>query len=374
MKIKKPQLIFSLVLLLAMCCKNNDMVARGNNTELSKTVIKKYRVSENVILDISNKYGDVIFNIWDKDSIMIKAVATAYGKTSETRDKTLARTDFIFNQQNDYVTAKTVFDQSKGTLRDFWLSISDYSRALLSKEQIKVKYTVYAPAFTSVQVINKFGDVFVDAFKGNVIIDVSNGNLKIDSIPGKATIKARFCQGYIGTLSTATLDLKTSEIDLVSADRLDINSNTSKITLNHVHFLNLNSRADKININRLDTLFGNGSFSKINLYHLITSTSMEMNYGSLEIGTINPGFEKITVLGKSTDVRLTLSKKSYVKTTLQAKTGKLRLPLGNTLKQVYTDGKENFIHASGYLGNKSGPHAEIVIDAQGGNLQIDITP
>lgn len=371
MKIRTTkQLVYSLIVAVLMSVPHIGKASKAN-TQLSKTIDKRFKCSDQTIVDISNKYGNIIFNTWDKDSVHIKIVATASAKNSDVREKTLKRIDFEFAQQENEIIARTTIDNSHGIIKDFWYSLMDFSKAVLSVEHINVEYIIHAPKHTNIRITNKFGDVFLDEFESSTRIEVANGNLKTGNLVGNTHITLRFSDGEIGSLQHAIIDMKSSELALKEANNLDLTSNTSKMFLGKMRHLKIDSRADKVEIMEIDSIYGKGSFSKIRIRQLNGGTKLNLNFGSLKVSQLSHGFSVLDVVGKSTDIDVFMDSRISISTTLRAKVGKLHLPIDNDLKQVYTDDREKFIHASGKLGSNNGQKSEMVIDAQGGSISID---
>ena len=110
-------------------------VQAADDTKLTKTISKAYRVPLNVQLEIRNKYGTITVNTWNKDSVSAKIEITAYGKNQSNVSKELDRVEIEFVNNRDFLLIETVLDRKSGFFAELWNNIGDYSKNLLSKNQ-----------------------------------------------------------------------------------------------------------------------------------------------------------------------------------------------------------------------------------------------
>ena len=346
----------------------------ADDARLTKSIAKTYYAEQGAILEVNNKYGDVIINSWNIDSIAISITITAFGKNDEAASKLMERTNIDFTNTIDRVVISTQLDKSDGWLRDFWNELSGYSQTIISKDQLTVDFDISMPEDIALELNNKFGDIYVDERSATTRLDISNGNLKTEDLTGKVYLNLRFCEADISTLAQSDITLKSADLNIEDARKISIQSSSSDINLGSIDQLNLISRTDKININEIHSFKGRSSFSKINIKNMSHELDLETNYGNLTMEYINGGFSEILVKGKSTDINLRFDYQAYFNTRLVAKEGKFNLPEDHGLKQVYTDGTEKFIRSTGLLGVIKSNPGEVDIDAQGGKIRIDFAP
>jgi len=154
------RLLFSawlIVVITGTCLANNEVFKRS---ERVKTVSRKFKVPHTVNVNLINKYGPVIVNTWDVDSVKIDIEVTAYGKTSSEAYKILDRVDFDFFYNRDFLKIETVLDRKAGFFKELWRDIGDYSKTLLSKTKMRIEIEIYIPAYSNLTIENKFGDIY----------------------------------------------------------------------------------------------------------------------------------------------------------------------------------------------------------------------
>ena len=360
--------------LVVLVLVSNHLVFSKDNAKLTKTISKAYSTNKIDRLEIHNKYGDLILNNWDKDSVVISITIAAFGKNEEAAERLMKRTEVQFDEVSYGVEVYTEITKSDGWLKDFWNEMSGYSQTIISKDQLTIDFQVYLPADLDVELSNKYGDIYIPERTGATRLDLSNGNLKAEDLQGVLNLTVRFGNADVSMVRNGEVSLKSAEFNLEEAERLRIQSNSSEINLGAVNRLNINSRTDKIVISELANLEGQSSFTKIRLKNFGGSMDLDTNYGALTMENVYHNFAEVQVRGKSTDIELTFEHAAYFNTRLIAKDGKFELPSDHGLKQVYTDGTEKFIKSTGSLGNMNSAPGEVNIDAQGGKFKLEFAP
>jgi hypothetical protein len=345
-----------------------------DNAKLTKTISKAYSTDNIDRLKINNKYGDIILNNWDKDSVVIAISIAAFGKNEEAAERLMKRTEIQFDKVSFGVEVYTELSKSDGWLKDFWNEMSGYSQTILSKDQLSIDYQVYLPDDLNIELKNKYGDVYVPERTGDTRLDLSNGSLKAEEMQGVFDLTFRFGTADVYGILSGEVSLKSAEFNLEKANKLRLQSSSSTISLGEIDRLNLDSRTDKITVRTITDLQGQTSFTKLRLRNIEGSLDLDTNYGALTLENVYDRFSELLVRGKSTDIELTFDHTAYFNARLIAKEGKFELPSDHGLQQVYTDGTEKFIKSTGNLGNIRTAPGAVDINAQGGKVRLDFAP
>ena len=277
-------------------------LAAERDSELSKTLNRGFSLSSNGNVEIINKYGQIIVNSWDEDSVYVEIQVVAYGRTDEIVEKLINRVDFDFDQTGDFLLLKTVLDRQSGSFREFMNNNGDASKALISKNKLTIDYQVYLPMKANLEIENKFGNVYLDEINGKLKLKLSQGDLKAREINGPARLDMSFGKANIKFIANGSLILKATEIDIEKAGKLSITSSSSEMNFNYVEQIQLDSRNDQIEILEAETIEGTGRFTNIDNGFLRTNLDMDMDYGELNVYRIEDRYTAINVTGKSTDV------------------------------------------------------------------------
>ena len=365
--------IFNCWLLVLIVFSNTETFSKDND-KLTKTISKAYSTNKINRLEIHNKYGDIILNNWDKDSVVVAITIAAFGKNEEAAERLMKRTEVQFDVVSFGVEVYTELKKSDGWLKDFWNEMSGYSQSIISKDQLTIDFQVYLPEDLDLEITNKYGDVYIPDRSGATRLDLSNGNLKAEDMAGNFNLIFRFGNADISMVHSGEVSLKSAELQMEKANRLRIQSNSSEIDLGVVKQLKINSRTDKIVIEESHNLEGQSSFTKIRMRNLNGSMDLNTIYGAIIVDHVTSGFSEVLILGKSTDMSLIFDHMAYFNARVIAKEGKFELPRNHGLKQVYTDGTEKFIKSTGGLGKLNSAPGEVNINAQGGKLKLEFAP
>jgi len=274
----------------------------------SKEIVRSFAVNPETRLDISNKYGKIQVIQWKKDSVRLEVEIAVKSSSMSKLDKIMDNIEIEFTGTNYYVIAKTRFGSTNNT---FLNDLMDLSGAIIpSKNQVEINYTVMAPSNMTINLVNKFGDIFIDDMKGNVTINLSNGDIKINRLEGESNINVNFGNGTINYLNNAKLILTYADFEIRNAGQLSIVSKSSKIIINKVDIIKTESSRDKYSISEVNNLFGESYFSHLQIYKLNEEVNFTSRYGEFTADSVATDFSYINLHSEYADMNLTLSQMS----------------------------------------------------------------
>ena len=344
----------------------------AQETKLTKSINKDFDIRGKLNLEITNKYGSVIIDTWDKDEVSLKIEILAYGKDENAADKLLNRVEFDFKHSDDFLEVESVFDRKKSFFKDLVNAVGDYSASLLSKHKLQVNYELNIPESTSsVAVNNRFGDVHIGGMNGRVNVSLAHGNLKVDELRDYARINLNYGKAKIKKINEVNMTLKGAEFEVGFVGKINLNSSSSTILIENALDLDLESTNDKIEIKEVSDLSGTANFTEMKISHLTERCRLNQNYGEMKITNVNEEFVSIRLNGKSTDYALNFSDGSSFETKIYARDDKLNIADFPGLREKrYMDDKSKFVQVTGAFG-KNQTDQKLNIDAQNGDVFID---
>lgn len=344
--------------------------ATDGDTRVSKTITEGFMLPANGHLEVINKYGQILINNSDNDSIIVKLEIITYGKDREAAKKIMDRVDYDFEKTNEYLTLETILDRKSGAFKELWNSIGDYSKTLLSKNKLEINYEISVPKSITISLTNKFGDVFIDERDKRVDVEISHGNLRADRFNSISNISVSYGKAQIKHLKNGSLNFKSSEISITSMGSADIKSSSSEINIEKAEELSLNSRSDKVvRINAVSRLKGEMTFSKLNVDNLTKSLDIDLRYSDIQIDHIPFNFSLIRIDGKSSDIDLEFEANTYMDVDITAHEFRLQIPLED-LNKKYLDKKRGLAKFSGIIGDKNNYKGSLNIDSEHGAINI----
>jgi len=334
----------------------------------TKQINRRFKVTPETRIEITNKYGNIKINTWEKDSIVFDIKIKVEDKKLSRLEKLISEVDFDFVNSQHYVTARTKVGENRSGLEKEVLNFKE--TVLQSDGKIEIDYTVWMPETNQLKVENKFGDIYIDDYQGDIEIALSNGNLKSHDFSGKTNLKLSFADATINQLKSGRLDCNYSEIYIKKADKLQVLSKSSEFEINELKELNTDSRRDKYRIQAIGVLAAKGSFTNYRINELTESLNVKTEYGDLDIEQVAAGFKSVFVESKSTDLSLYFSEKDefgFEITHTKSETNFCRKM--DIKKEEVLDEKEKKIKLTGNIG--SGAKApKLIINSVGGNINI----
>ncbi len=284
---KTTKYIFSVLLLMTVC------LAFGQSTRMEKHYDRSFLARSGGRLDISNKYGEVIIRTTNSDSVRIVVHVETSGKTSELVQKSMDRIEIVFRSVGDMITVNTIINKGSGLFKELISEVDDYSKSVFGNGGMKINYEVWMPENFTLNIENKFGNIYMADLKGRVAVDMAHGDLKANKLKGEFSVKHSFGKSNVDYVANGQFSLRGVQTTVRQADKLRIESSTSELELGVIGSLQLNSRNDKIFIAELNEILADGTFSDLTINILNTSGHLNFNYGDIFCPNIKPNFKSL---------------------------------------------------------------------------------
>ncbi|MDR6569311.1 hypothetical protein [Chitinophaga ginsengisegetis] len=288
MKLKFKCLLFLLLPLLAQ--------AHNGSTIYKRTIVKEFTVNDNATLNLSNKYGKIIFHAWNKNEIKATITVTGFGKNDEQAKAIAELVEVNTNQGNNGVSLTTYYNPSKNN--SGWFS---WGGKMDSKDYVNIDYDIYIPqSLQNLMVKNQFGDVIADKFSFPVTLEMNYCTFDIREAQD-LVFKINYCdKGKVGKAANVRVRGNYSAIRGGQLESLDANSNYSEYAFNRVGSLRISSNYDDYKMDVTGAVSGRGTYSDVRLRELQQSVDLNMTYGDVKIEKVGNGF-------KQADFQLTYS-------------------------------------------------------------------
>lgn len=334
----------------------------------TREFVKRFKVNPDTKIEITNKYGRIELNKWEKDSVVIRFRMEINEKKKDRLDKTLGNLDFDITNTAPYLIVKTQVDKNRSQLES---EFNHFKETILQTNgSIRIDMKVWLPDNHNLRLENKFGDIVMEDYKGETQVILSNGKLICGELPAGSSIDLNFADATINKLTDARIASNYSDIQLDNAGYLRFESKSSTIEIEESDNLRIDSRRDKFRLRNVNRIDATGSFSQFRLEELKNKASMHLSYGSFDVEKITPAFSTIYVDAHMADVNLYFNPEA--KFNYQITETKTALHLGHALKDENTetlDAKESKIRHSGYFGRKM-KEDQLIINAVGGETNI----
>lgn len=359
---------FKLILLFVLGLWLIPSVAHGQFTE-TKEIHKQFSVSQETRIEISNKYGKIELNTWDKDSVAIEIQIRVEEKKLSKLEKAIDAIKFDFTDNQHFLIVKTIVDQNMSGLGKEILKLKE--TVLQSDGNMQIDYTIWLPDNIELKVENKFGDIFIGDYNGDVELNLSNGNLKSHDFGGKLELTLNFADATINSINTGNLDCNFSEIYIKKAESLRIKSKSTKFEILEIKDLDADSRRDNFRLRLIDRLEAQGSFSNFRINELTDRLNLKVDYGDVDIDQTAADFSTIFIESKSTDINLYFDETSNFDFEITHTKSELDLCSEIKIEEEKTiDEKEKNFEIHGYFGAKTENNTKLNIKASSGEINI----
>jgi hypothetical protein len=339
--------------------------------ERSRVINKSFAITKQSSLKITNKYGNIMLSTWDKDSVKMSITIRVSDKKECDADARLTAVDVQFTSNPYYLDVQTLFKDNK-TL--FGVDFKELSSSLFnSSHRVSIDYVVTVPVYTSIEIQNKFGNVYCTDHTGGFNINLSNGDFKGGNLSGQSVVIVNFGNVTLNEVANSRMNLSNAELTLKKAATLHVEGHSTKYSIGSVDALDMDSKRDKFYIDTLKTLNGQSAFSYIQIERLYQSGTLKSNYGDLTITNTDDAFTGIHLNSGWTDIVIGLPPNLTYTLNADYKKTMVTLPLNAAgLKTQLVDEKLQQFHINGTAGPGSTPTATININASGGSFTLRV--
>ncbi len=278
--------ITTIVILLTL--SENMLFAHHRLTE---EITQVFEVGDQPTLIIDNKHGNIDCKVWEKDSIKIVIEIEVEGNDKHQVEEAIHNIIPRFSFFENVVEVETKIIKERKSLLERLVEAVD----IFDKHDIDVDYTVWAPASTSMDIKNKFGDVLLENFSSPARVDISYGDLRTDVIPVNSKLDLKFGKLIVQRIEQAEMNLKHYTAKIKSANNLQLTSSGSDIQIIKLHTLDVESNKDDIEIDSLGSINGTARLSDFTFNYVYDSTWLNLQNVALEIDAIAPAFNNFEI-------------------------------------------------------------------------------
>mgnify|MGYP004128994453 CR=1 FL=1 len=350
-------LLFSLSVSSQSFTKENKLVRSFGLTDETETVI-------------TNKYGDITLENWDKDSIRIE-ISYKVTSTKESKlDKTFDAINFDFKANQYYVVASTVFE-GKGS---FWTDVSDIASNLFTGgTNTTIDYTIYIPEDKHISLNLKYGNVYITNHVGYFKLSLSNGDFKAHNLTGDTELDIEFGDATVNKIIDGSVKVRYGTFNLENANKILLVGQSAEFYLGEIDELTIDSKRDKISLEYVGVLSGQTYFSRVVVDEIEDRLDLSTKYGSFKLNEIGAHVKNVKLTSYNTSVNLYF-RKAYNYYINLISDDKAEITYSATLGDFTTKklpGKEKLKQAECVIGERT-KAIPITIDIKSGLLTLKI--
>lgn len=192
----------------------------GDVKEKVKTYSKTYQADGNDKLQISNMYGKITVNTWNRNEVKVDVQIKAYANDEAEAQKMLDNINITDSKENSVISFRTNINRPGGSHGNSWVMLFGPGKSSVRKSEIN--YTIYMPAKIQLQISNRYGSTILPDLAGKVTIDQAYGALQAKSLTNPANeIKVRYGSADIENLVSSDVNVSYGSLKLGEAERLN---------------------------------------------------------------------------------------------------------------------------------------------------------
>ncbi|MBS4056461.1 MAG: hypothetical protein KGZ82_04000 [Bacteroidales bacterium] len=260
MKNRLMTIVFSLVMLTAFGQASDDY---------SQTIRKEFNTTAETTLEITNQFGKVKCENWNKPMVGVVVTITAKTDNKEKADKILAAISVQMEQKNNAIALVTKIGDMPSRNKG---------------DNFNIDFVVSLPETMALSIDNEFGDVVCDRRKGDFELELSYGAYQLQALDGQRNkLEISFSKGVINSASNAEITLSYSGLQMESVGTVKLHSEFSELSLTQCNALDLQSAYDKLNFEKIGSFKGETAFSTVKLGEITADLTAEFEYGAVSI-------------------------------------------------------------------------------------------
>jgi hypothetical protein len=331
--------------------------------EITKEFHKEYTAGTKT-LEISNRYGDVIIQSWDKDQIVIDVKVTVEMSNKDKAQKILDLIDVQFSESDNLISAKTVIDDK--------FNFTGWG----DSRKFSIDYTIKMPVKTDLNLINKYGDTDIDELHGLMNLEIKYGNLSAGkltrgNIKPLSRINIAYGKGSIDEAGWLDLTERyVGSMDITKSQAILLDSKYSKIALSETSSVVGESKYDNIRIENIKNLVLENGYTEVNIGELTKKLTYTGSYGSFSIDRIPSGFESIDIDTHYMGVRLGIEESANYRLDAKVSYGGLKYNEDN-FKNERRIVENNSNEVTGTFGKEENPASRVNIKASYGTVRLN---
>jgi hypothetical protein len=357
----KNILITGFLLLLAYTLSAQTVSEKRSFTK-SISLVKDARI------EINNKYGDIHFSSWRKDTVKIMAEIEAFAPNSSRLQKMLDGIEINISGTGSLIRAETEFGKEITVLLESFKGIT--SKIIDYDSRVQINYYIIIPDDVDISIENQFGDIFMENNTATISVSLSKGNFEANSLNRLSDLSLDFGDAEIGSVKSGRISSTFSKIKISQSEDISINSTSTRFDLGKAGKVNVESRRDKFYIGNIFGITGISYFTDYKIETLTGTTDLDLKYGSFDVERVDNAFEKITLDSDYSDITAAFDPSASFEFDIRHTNAFVVLPDKNikSEKEALNEDKKEYL-ITGKIGNNPGSR-RVKIDAKRGNIYI----
>jgi hypothetical protein len=332
--------------------------------EVTKDFHKEFTSGKGTTVEITNKYGHVDIQSWDKNQVVIDVKVTVQLPDRSRAEKLLSYIDVQFSEGEKLISARTLIEDK--------FNFNGWGGG---SRKFSIDYVVKMPAGNNLTLTNKYGNSDITTIDGLVNLDIKYGNLNADKLSRgneKPINKLSISYGKAFIDDAGWLDLYcrySNDVVITKCQALLVDNKYSGIKITETSSVVGDARYGKISIEKVKNLVLQTGYTSINIGELTKKLDCEGSYSSLNVEDIPAGFESLNVDVRYMEVKLGISESANYNLDAHSSYGGIKFR-EEKFKHEKHIVENNSTTLSGIVGNEASPSATVKISTAYGQVKL----
>jgi hypothetical protein len=196
---------------------NNGYETESSNQSLKiKNYSKSYSLDANDRIKLSNQYGKITVNTWDRREVKVDVQIKAEARNDDDAQRLLDGVRINDGRSGDQVSFKTNIARDDD---GFWSLFNFGGRN--KKQKLTINYVVYMPSKVDLNVEASYGSIELPDLAGRVKVSTSYGSTSIQSLSNPSNdIEGSYGSLKVGSMNGGKLSFSYGSVDMDEVNNL----------------------------------------------------------------------------------------------------------------------------------------------------------
>ena len=325
----------------------------ANDDLLEKEYNKTFAVSKDAKLSVTNKFGSVQLNTWNKSEIKINVLIRIENYSSKSKaEKLLNSIEIDMSGSRNNVTATTHIPKFK-----------------INNLKFSIDYHINLPAEAELDIKQAFGNISCsDKIEGETKLVVKHGSMQFETLSNLENyLEVSFGDIIVEKVNNASVVMKHGDVSIEEADKLNLKTAYGDVEIEKVNVLSQKSSFGDVEINYVKDFDLNSNYSQVEIDELVERLEADLDFGDMEINKLHKDFSSIRIDSDNAGVEIDVEDGAGFSVDVLTKFGKFYTYDDDSINREKIS--FNSYRYKGSVG-KGNSGSKVIIEANFANIEI----
>lgn len=302
---------------------------------------------------MSNKYGDLTFETWEKDSIGVSTTIQISSKKRESLERLLNSVIIEKIEFGNTVEIETSFADDASFIKSYLGKLDPFN-----SNELSIDYHIYFPDGIEMEIANRFGNIMIEQTKSDLDIDLDYGDLRMENMTGDLKLDLKTGRLAGRNVKKIEIEARNFDIRLKTAEYAIVNLKHCDTKIDEIDFAKVDLLGGELDVDEINAIKGDASNADITIELANEEIQLELKNSSLLVEEFDENIKKVIIDEESSTVDLNIENLSF---TLEAEIEDSQFSVPKTVsnvERVVTDEKRQARTISLSYGASSGPQSK----------------